>query len=83
MVRSPTSDNTHCSLLHLIGYVMSGSVAGMLYQASHSVPALHLEDAYITGILRTKFNELSKAREDNPPVSLQVKDDLKFSLVKR
>ena len=55
----------------------------MLYQASHSVPALHLEDAYITGILRTKFNELSKAREDNPPVSLQVKDDLKFSLVKR
>jgi len=65
------------------GYVMSGSVAGMLYQASHSVPALHLEDAYITGILRTKFNELSKAREDNPPVSLQVKDDLKFSLVKR
>ena len=50
----------------------------------NSVPTLHLKDViYITGILRTKFNELSKAREDNPLVSLQVKDDLKFSLVKR
>jgi len=67
------------------GYVMSGSVAGMLFEASRFVPAFHLEDAYVTGLLRSKYNELAKAKtaESTKPVNLQVKDDLKFSIVKR
>ena len=64
---------------------MSGSVAGMLFEASRFVPAFHLEDAYVTGLLRTKYNELAKAKAaaGTKAVSLQVKDDLGFSIVKR
>jgi len=67
------------------GYLMAGSVASLLYEASRFVPILHLEDAYITGLLRTKHNQLAvaKASADAKPVSLEVKDDLRFSLAKR
>merc|ERR1712168_223969 len=44
------------------GYLMAASVARLLYEASLFVPALHLEDAYITGLLRTKHNQLAVAK---------------------
>lgn len=63
------------------GYLMSAAAAGMLYQVSHLVPMFHMEDIYVTGFLRTKVNEGAKV-SDQAKVSLQVTDDLRFSLVK-
>ena len=41
------------------GYVMSYSSAIMLYKMSLTVPAFHLEDVYITGILPAKVTEMA------------------------
>ena len=41
------------------GYVMSYSSAVILYKMSLMVPAFHLEDVYITGILPAKVAELA------------------------
>ena len=64
---------------------MSGRVAGMLYEASQFVPAFHLEDVYVTGMLRSKYNELAAIAKTmaGPAVSLDVKGNLDFSNVKR
>ena len=65
---------------------MSGSVAGMLYEASQFVPAFHLEDVYVTGMLRSKYNELAKAKtvaDTKQVVRLEVKGSLGFSATKR
>ena len=65
-------------------YLLSGSVAQLLYKTALLVPAFHLEDIYLTGILRSKFNELSVAKtpKGETPLVLYTKDDLKFSLTR-
>ncbi|XP_011497062.1 PREDICTED: beta-1,3-galactosyltransferase 1-like isoform X2 [Ceratosolen solmsi marchali] len=44
------SDRTYPSYLSGTGYVMSSDVALRLYKAALSIPVLHLEDVYITGL---------------------------------
>ena len=50
------------------GYLMSYSTAMILFKMSLTVPAFHLEDVYITGILPSKLSELAakEARNKDP-----------------
>ena len=48
--------NTYPNFLSGTAYVMSSSTAEALYKTSITVPAFHLEDVYITGILPTYYN---------------------------
>lgn len=47
------------------GYLMSYSAAMILFKVSLTVPAFHLEDVYITGILPSKLSELAAKEARN------------------
>ena len=65
------------------GYVMASSTALILFKMALTVPAFHLEDVYITGILPAKLSEFSAASQPLPhsagSVVIQPKDDYRFS----
>ena len=67
------------------GYVMSSSTALILFKMALTVPAFHLEDVYITGILPTKVSEFAATRLDLLPATgsnkivIKPKDDYRFS----
>ena len=67
------------------GYVMSSSTALILFKMSLTIPAFHLEDVYISGILPSKVSELTAGRLDLLPsegsnkIVIKPKDDYRFS----
>ena len=77
------------------GYLMSYSTAMILFKMSLTVPAFHLEDVYITGILPSKLSELAAKESQNKSSSrkssslspsdpkdlvvVKPKDDYRFS----
>ena len=46
-------------------YIMSNTTAHMLYATAMLVPAFHLEDVYITGILPSTYNRLLNQKNVN------------------
>ena len=59
------------------GYVMSNSAAKILFQMALTVPAFHLEDVYITGILPSKVATLT-AKELSIPQSTPSSSNSNF-----
>ena len=51
-------ESTYPNFLSGTAYVMSNTTAEILYRTSMIIPAFHLEDVYLTGILPTYYNQL-------------------------
>lgn len=70
-------------------YLMSAATANLLYETSMSVPVLHLEDIYVTGVLSAlaplkagSSRSVKKGSSSSTEPSLRPVDDYRFSYLK-